>query len=485
MMIKIKRWINQWFMMLILILSGYLLTACQSTPEEAVVVQKDNTEQTVLESAKNEETEIEPCEAPEHVEERFTVIEGVLDVSIDADVELPDVDAFPVASVKSAPFTQDQADTMREYFVQDGRLVSEYVRTKADYDALIVKARRGHKEDGEYVFNESDQKWVNELIERREDAPEEDTSAQITDFSIDGSGLRGRIIRNGIEYGHLFINEKMIYVGSNQEYWLESETYYDINDQPLELTPCEIDMTETEAIEAAEKILSDLGIDGMAIKEMDRAYYYDVETGREYEVDHGGYYFIFMRTFGGLMPMNVEGFCMSDNDQFEVSPPATMEMLTLAIEENGDVAAFSWQNPAEITGTLTEHVDILAFEDIMERFEEFAKLQYSYMEDYIMEGLWVKKVYKIGLYLNYLPIKNNPSEFMFAPCWYFIYKDSEEYTEEQLADFEKRGYPPEGDDLMGDAYLIFSAVDGASVSVYSATAVNEMLEWEALEEEWQ
>ena len=177
-------------------------------------------EQKVLEASENNETvEPEPYEVPEHVDDRFTIVDGVLDVVIDADVNMPDIDTFPVALVKSAPFTQDDADRLREYFVQDGRMVSEYVMTKSDYDALIIEAKRGYEVDGEFVFDESSQEWVDELIKKREKAPEEDSASRITDFSIDGEGLIGRIIRDGKERGTLSINEDSIYLGGYKNIW--------------------------------------------------------------------------------------------------------------------------------------------------------------------------------------------------------------------------------------------------------------------------
>jgi|GEM_PF-3813136 len=466
------------------LLTFFLFTGCQATPEQEVVIKRDSTEQAVMESAKNEETEIEPYEAPEHVEERFTVVEGVLDIVIDADVDVPDVDAFPVASVKSMPITQARADKIRKYFMKDGQLFTYKVQTKADYDAMIVEAKRGYEVDGEYVFDDDSQEWVDELIEQRAEAPDEDIPTEITDYSIDREdGLSGRIFLDGKEIGSLSIREDNAFMSTYKMFWVDGQTYYTGDDQKLEMKPCDINMTEEEAVESAEKILSDLGIEGMAVKEMHKAYFLDQDKRLEDDADYGGYNFVFMRTFGGLMPVKIDGWGMGPNDHFDASPPVDMEVLEMAINDSGELEQFSWRNPAEITGTLTEHVEILPFEDIMGRLEEFSKLQYAYMGEYENDTLWVKKVSKIGLNLNYMPIKNNPSEFMFAPCWYFTYKDSMEYTEEQIARLKERGIDPTAiDEQMGEEYIIFSAVDGASVSVYSSAQYDEMMQWRGREE---
>ena len=67
---------------------------------------------------------------------------------------------------------------------------------------------------------------------------------------------------------------------------------------------------------------------------------------------------------------------------------------------------------------------------------------------------------------------------MLAPCWYFIYKDTFDLTDEQRVKYEGMGYHFTSEELMGDEYFIFSAVDGSSVSVYSTAEYEEMMSWQ-------
>ena len=219
-----------------------------------------------------------------------------------------------------------------------------------------------------------------------------------------------------------------------------------------------------------------MGIEGMAVAEMDTAYYFGEDAVSMNDVDYGGYYFLFMRTFGGMTSQYISNFMASSHDQYDVTPPVDMESLAVAINDSGEVESFVWQNPAEITGSLTEHVDILSFEEIMERLKTFTHLKYSYESTTRKDGLlWVKNIYKIGLYLNYLPLEDNPDEFMFVPCWFFTYKDGVEYTDEQLAALKSSGISPICSDSLSDGYFIFSAVDGSSVSAYSSKMLDEMM----------
>mgnify|MGYP001766583895 CR=1 FL=1 len=462
--------------LMMIIISCLLFMGCQATPETAAVVAKDSTEQAVLESATASDAPITPYEVPAHVSQRFTIVDGALDMVIDADVDMPDIDRFPVALVKADPFTQAQADVMREYFVKDGKLFTQDVMTKSDYDEMIIEARRGHEVDGEYVFDESSQEWLDELLAMREEAPDEDTPIEITDFSIDGEGLCGSVVRNGQASGSLQMNDNSIYFGSGRDFWYDGQDYYDGNDKKISMKTCDINMTEEEAVTAADRILQDVGATGMAVKEMNKAYI--SSKGRDImdEPEYGGYRFIFMRTFGGMMPFTVEGYSLGQDDHFDTSPPIDMETLELVINEHGEVEMFVWSNPAEITGTMTEHVEILPFDEIMERLETFSKQQYAFVGDFAPSDLLsIKKINHIGLYLNYLPIKNNASEFMFAPCWVFTYKDLIDYTEEQKADLKAKGFFVMEEEMMGDEVIVFSAVDGASVSAYSAKQYEEIM----------
>lgn len=177
------------------------------------------------------------------------------------------------------------------------------------------------------------------------------------------------------------------------------------------------------------------------------------------------------------MPLNITSYGRSLGDKFDVSPPINVERIMINVDEYGNVTSFRWQNPIRIVETLTEHVDILPFEDIMVRFKEFSKLQFGYVGGNLGNVMCIKEVYRIDFKLMYLPLKNNSTEFMYAPCWVFTYKERVEYTEEQKKKLElSSGYLSYDWDIQSDEYLIFSAVDGASVSAYSSKWIEEIEE---------
>ncbi|MBN2879643.1 MAG: hypothetical protein JXN65_08440 [Clostridia bacterium] len=465
------------FAAVILIIAS-IATACQPTPDNGTVISKNNTEKEIEESAEQykDVDSIEfDYEVPAHVTERYPIVEGNLDMVIDADVIMPELDRVPVAKVGSDPFTQERADELIEYFMEDGILVSSWTPTKEYFDELIVEAKKGHLVDGEYVFDEDSQMWLDELLQMREDAPDKDIQELITDYSIsNGQRLNGRIVIDGEVKGSVSASEKAFYFNAEKSFRSADRKNYDeMTGEEIEMPQREFDFTCEQAEAKAQALLSELSIEGMKVVETEKIYYF--EGSYTSDVDYGGYLLTFMREFGGLTPAKEVGFGMGPNDSFDVSPPIETEMITVAVNEYGEITMFTWRNPVKILGTMTEHVDILPFEDILARLEEWSKIQFAFMGGYSMETMMIKDVYEIRLGLNYLPIQNNPDEYMYAPCWFFVYKDWQEFTEEQLESINSMGGYFAHWDEMGDEYFIFSAIDGASVSVYSQALKDEVM----------
>ena len=90
--------------------------------------------------------------------------------------------------------------------------------------------------------------------------------------------------------------------------------------------------------------------------------------------------------FGGLIPPKEAGYAIGPNDSFDVSPPVDIESMQIAINKYGEITQFIWRNPIKIVDTLTEHVDILPFDDLMARLEEWSKIQYAYMGNFYSEA---------------------------------------------------------------------------------------------------
>ena len=165
-----------------LILLIITVSACQPTPEERIVVGKD--QDTMLEAAAQTpeaqeqiETLAEQVQAPQAYTSEVSAADGKLTVSADgAAVVLPDTDTIPVLRVSAADFKQEQVDGLISALFEGQTLYEvEYGKeTKDDIMQQIINTKR-LKETEEYS-SEGDQQSLDAHIAvlqaKHERAPE-------------------------------------------------------------------------------------------------------------------------------------------------------------------------------------------------------------------------------------------------------------------------------------------------------------------------
>ncbi len=462
-----------------------LLAACQPTPGKSIVIQRDNAEKIIF-ASRNQDISPYYYSFPSHVKETFSLYKEECEVVIDAAVDMPSIKEFPVAKCRSVKFDKQTANKIINYFAGGGELVTPYVHTKQSYDEMIIQAKRGHLVNGEYVVDESTQQEVAELEKEREQAPDEDTYTPISDYTMDGAGLTARIIRNNKTLGTVRARESSIGFSSQAPY--RPYTIFIKNpstglDERSDANYY-IEMTPDEAENIAEKLLSSFGISGFEVKKATDIYYCDKSMRK---IKYGGYSFVFMRSFGGMMPLYTTVYSIDSNDSFDYTPPLQTETIQIDVDEYGRVQGFSWTNPIEIVETITKNVELLPFGDMMQRLREVAEQHWSWQysepetaastNDHTEtpaptaentfpdnavqnDNKNVIKITNIALSLSYIPLKDKADEFMYAPCWVFTYEESIG-REKDSPDEATYGWNNDK-----GQYLMLNAIDGGSVSIY-------------------
>lgn len=135
---------------LLAILAAFSLAACQETPEEVIVVQKDT--ERLVEQIRDNSPEENPADtqaglrealgAPERYTAQFDYSEN-LSMTADAEVVLPNVPAIPTVRVKPADFSQDMVNRMYEYLVGDTVMYeAQPLRTKSQIEEDILEWQR-------------------------------------------------------------------------------------------------------------------------------------------------------------------------------------------------------------------------------------------------------------------------------------------------------------------------------------------------------
>ena len=178
------------FCVLVLFFVVLLMNSCKPTPTEAEVINKNDSmmESEIQESATTD-TVIE-LEIPTRYQQSFSAYDGKLEVAIDANVEFPDVTAFPVYEFVYKPFSQQQVDLMIKELMGDADLyAADYRSTKSELETelILMKKELNDMKNGNVdplseggsgieEYEQMIKDWEQQII----DAPETNTNIKIT-----------------------------------------------------------------------------------------------------------------------------------------------------------------------------------------------------------------------------------------------------------------------------------------------------------------
>ncbi|MDD5017662.1 MAG: DUF6034 family protein [Eubacteriales bacterium] len=448
-------------------LATCVLTACQPTPEEEVIVNKGDGE---FEEAINATAAPAAAyEAPGHWSE--TVENGKLTIAIDTDVTLPDVSVYPVVKLEPATFSQQRLDELVAYFAGDNKLYEPEVMTKADYEEKLVEAKKGDLIDGEYVITEQSLAYVEELEKKIANAPE-DSPRVYADTT-----LTYRKDENGnadTAAGENFFcvtvenksgNDASIYAGNYVEGYNTSTSFSytcgggyetasffmpeDVEWIDYETILAGINISEADAAAQAQNIIDDLGIEDMVLDNAEKAILYD-------ETNRGGYAFEYIRESGGIAGYQRTSWSTNAGEaEPAYSPPFFQERVAIVVTENG-VEYFSWTGCAQVVETVSGNVPLLAFEKIQQDLKDQIYYKKSFELD--REGLeeLTVTVNSAGLRVGYISVENNVHQALLVPVWVFEVSETVTYYGETY-------------EVDRDVY-IFNAIDGGVIGSSYGTA---------------
>ncbi len=116
--------------------AALLLTACQPTPDEVVVINKNDVGEEIKNSAEKSIT------VPDAWDEQVTNENGDTYIDVNAKISIPDTDAFCVMSVEPGKFSQEEVDKLVNYFSQGKPLSASNAKmTKTEIEARIIELK--------------------------------------------------------------------------------------------------------------------------------------------------------------------------------------------------------------------------------------------------------------------------------------------------------------------------------------------------------
>ena len=413
--------------LLAILIAALMLSACQPSPEEEIVVNKgDGRLEGIIASA--------PAAGEQAIEtgkwvETYTIPQ--LECNINAEVVLPEQTIFPVYKVEQRAFDETDSDGIVKYFTAGATGVRETSPTKEDLEQQLVQVKRGQyiadENGGEgwqpYEGQEEDIKRIEAEIENAKPEVFEPITDDTSTFLIDNTyamedGSRVYITANTTRI-RMTTEKNAIF---QLESWVEDGAA--IPGEPRGTTIEGVKISEDEAREAVNMLIADLGIADMGIAEIEKARIVNDYTG---EITSKGWQATLTRNDEGSVPVNIGAY--EANITIDLSEEYAArwkpETISVYVDENG-IQGFYWINPLEIAETMNENVPLMAFGDMKERIKGYIKYGFSKSVD----AGWIPSDLDLGLSVDkvvltniLVPIKDEYKEQMLLPAWVVFYED--------------------------------------------------------------
>lgn len=447
---------------IIFLLTLLLLAACQPTPEEEIVVNKA---EGGLEQAIHQSKPV-PSDAPETesgtlrqtlgAPERWTdayegaIYGGTLVVSIDAAVEVPEVNRVPVFAGRLDGPRAEETERLTKLLLGEGPYYQVVYDRKAEalekvklYQAWLDAIDEGLYSDPstarghcEYLLG-AYQKEYRDV----EEAPvPEPWTGSFADKSF-SLMTADRTAFQWFGYYLRYMEPNLMFLGGD----------------PRAAHPPRTD-AEQNASETAEAFVQKLKL---CDAKTNGVYAFDEQTRRQLNTEEGfdAVYFVTLAPVYAGIPVyqcidkyhgSYYGAVESGYMEEEYAEAPEQENITISICD-GRVAQCMWIRPFHVTETVNENVSLLPFDDIKEIFRKNI-----FLSIFAGEDMSTVRVYVTDVKLSYMRIKQKDSDaYYLLPVWDFL-GYAKRFEDEQLDEQTLR-------EFAGQTMLTINAIDGSVI----------------------
>ncbi len=411
---------KRFFIIVILLITTTITSACQPTPDEAVVVSGGDFEQ------KMSETDIpfSQYEVPETWQETVELKGGDEKIHIDADVTVPDVENVPIYSVSQSTLSADQVEKMAGHFNDEFFYVHEL--TKSEIEERLINLKR--------LNDEEMAKYYEEMLPG---APETVIIEEITDFAPQEHVFGGYASADDGTYYMLTVAEDLISVGNGAT--MDNSILKLNNMKPVE----DLSLSKEEAVIVATQELEHLGYDMLAVVVEEGALFqfsdYYASHDREGERKEG-YFIKFALNVDGFAGVLDNGYSVSPKyDDVQYSAPFYPQEAHIFVDDTGSVLSLQLLNPVDLGEKVIQNAGLMSFKDVQERIREMLVFKHS------LENALPVYVTDVSLRMSIATIKDYSDSAIYIPTWIVEY------------------YVDLGDSFHSYEYLAINAIDGGRV----------------------
>ena len=409
-----------------------LISACQPTPEEDIIVNKGDgaLEAAIAATAVPSEQPLLPVDEVGERVEHWTDelhIRG-LTCTIDADIVLPDKKIFPVYRVRQRTLDAAAAAQVLDYFLADATGACETTDTREEVLLDLMAVRRGEYvtydgAGGAWQPYDGQEEDIARLEEQLQNTPEEtfgpvpDTVPIGTPYTYalpDGKRICVRVSERAA-YASTYFPRGII----QPENWvMDGEAY---PGEPKGTTLQNVKISQAEAEAMAEAFLEQAGLTYLGLAEAEKA---RILQGTTYETLSEGWQLIYVRSDGGCIPVyyynQQTGYLYQRSEDY--APRWYPEALRLYVDENG-VQEMEWDRPLEIVETMNENVLLLEFDEIRGQITQAIEHGYAYMSEK-MGGSRQHEVTVTSIVLTnvLVPMRDTVDYQMLVPAWLVFYQ---------------------------------------------------------------
>ena len=469
------------FIALLMALS--LLSACQPTPEVEPVAQKDS--EALIERVEVAEEDVaDMAKAPEtrHITRELTEVSQRtgIDITIDADVVLPETDAIPVARVQSGELDMQVMENIWKIVANGSGMLEDFPRSYYEGQASMwMEYREAGNLDKYSSFEEMDAAISELLAEAATKSAEpvffpespmdvmqtgeklHDTDmyncheGHVTFFGLSDQGTVSEV--------HLDTDWFVEYLRDiDDRYIWNSSNPLDIYLPAIERGEFKIQLPERSIEDAqayAEQLLADIGITDFTCVVARIAPLIPRFFNEQQDVCPCAYELLFTRQVAGVNvtynDVQSSGGELRDRpvDSPDYTPIWDYEYIQLFVDDAG-VLYMSYNQPHEVTEIVTESAEILSLEEAVASFERMIGYQYAAYETgqrELCDDAYLC-IDEIRLGLTRIAEKNAQEQGYLVPSWTF-------FGHYKLSDFW-----PDGEGHHGtEAILIVNALDGSII----------------------
>ena len=469
------------FIALLMALS--LLSACQPTPDVEPVAQKDS--EALIERVEVAEEDVaDMAEAPEsrHITRELTEVSQRtgIDITIDADVVLPETDAIPVARVKDGSLDMSVLENIWKIVANGSGMLEDFPRSYYEGQASMwMEYREAGNLDKYSSFEEMDAAISELLAEAATKSAEpvffpespmdvmqtgeklHDTDmyncheGHVTFFGLSDQGTVSEV--------HLDTDWFVEYLRDiDDRYIWNSSNPLDIYLPAIERGEFKIQLPERSIEDAqayAEQLLAELGITDFACVVARIAPLIPRFFNEQQDVCPCAYELLFTRQVAGVNvtynDVQSSGGELRDRpvDSPDYTPIWDYEYIQLFVDDAG-VLYMSYNQPHEVTEIVTESAEILSLEEAVASFERMIGYQYAAYETgqrELCDDAYLC-IDEIRLGLTRIAEKNAQQQGYLVPSWTFF------------GSYDLDGFWPDGEGHHGtEAILIVNALDGSII----------------------